>query len=374
MWSKGLNNNKQFIEKLMSAATHANTGNWLRLLFSGESWRYQSIQQTLTTITNEHSLRELEHHAHNNMQRWQKNCSAPPGRVEVVTDDWGIACSDASQQYGGPYTVLNHASARFPGGGFLRLGTAQEENMWHRSTCALSLKSDHILFDSERYSFSYDEYMTNLVNGEIPMDPADIGLLDQKTRHPNHRAYQVYLDPTPQICFRGPECLINHAGEMDAASGKNTIFAEPEFSFQFLPHDSIFPFYELRSAAPNLTSDHQNWDDPKFARIYHEAIQRCIAAQLDTLIAQGKKQIILGAWGCGEFHNDPNIIASTYKEEIYKRSKHFQHIVFAILRNTSHHHINHTAFQNHLADLKLGSKAKTIILPPESVKNSPGMR
>lgn len=80
---------------------------------------------------------------------------------------------------------------------------------------------------------------------------------------------------------------------------------------------------------------------------------------MDTLIIKGRKHVILGAWGCGEFHNSPNVVARIYQEEISKRAEHFEHIVFAILRTASHHHINHVAFEKHLAGLKLGSKAHT---------------
>ncbi|MBP6917489.1 MAG: DUF2263 domain-containing protein [Legionellaceae bacterium] len=369
MWSKGATH-ERFLQQLMQAhAKNSKSSSWLRVLFSGEHWRYKSLHETLKVLADPSKYQELEYHAQNNMTQWQKHSSAAPAQIDVSTQDWGTVCSAVTQQYGEPYTVLNHASDRFPGGGFLKGGSAQEENIWHRSNCALSLEEKHIGFDPSTGSFCYDNHMSQMVSAELPMNHAEQKTLAQLLGYERSDAHRVYLSLLPRICFRGPEHLINYE-HVEERNGKNTIFADPDFSFQFLPENTIFPFYELRSAAPNLASEDFHFDNPKQFENYQQAIQRCIAAQLDTLILHGKKHLVLGAWGCGEFHNDPNIIAKTYRDEIYKRAHHFQHIVFAILRTASHHHINHTAFQNHLAGLPLGSKAPTISLPLDDTSNN----
>lgn len=355
MWSKGITNT-QFIQQLMQA--HLKTGNsmnWLRLLFSGEHWRYKSIEKTLEILRDSNKCAYLEHSAQNNLLRWAKEASSAPAKVEVSTQDWGTVCGDVTKQYGETYTVLNHASAKFPGGGFLRFGTAQEENMWHRSTCALSLGENHIYFDQNTLSFLYDAYMARLLTADLPMNSDDLSRLAKLLGYENPDAHQVYLSKLPRVCFRGPEALIDRDNFEDR-SGKNTIVADPDLSFKFLPEQWVFPFYEMRAAAPNLHSDNVEWKAENFKQ-YQQTIRHCIAAQLDTLILHERKHLILGAWGCGEFHNNPYIIAQTYQEEIAKRAEHFQHIVFAILRTASHHHINHRAFEEHLDDLPLGEHA-----------------
>ncbi|MGM9452782.1 hypothetical protein ACTAZI_05530 [Legionella bozemanae] len=52
-------------------------------------------------------------------------------------------------------------------------------------------------------------------------------------------------------------------------------------------------------------------------------MRRRIAAQLDTLILVGQPNVILGAWGCGEFKNEPQLVAEIYAEEIGKRAHFF---------------------------------------------------
>ena len=119
----------------------------------------------------------------------------------------------------------------------------------------------------------------------------------------------MYLIDTPQICFR-------------SNSGTN---------YSIYPDKEIFPFYELRAAALNFNPE----IDPyvTFPNTSIEAIAQTelrIAAQLDTLIERGIRCVVLGAFGCGIFRNDPNIVANAYYKEITKRKIHFDVIVFAM--------------------------------------------
>lgn len=357
MLLKGLN--EVFIQQLKSAhAKSANPGNWLRIFFNGEAWRYKSMQNTLKKITDPVQHQELQHQARMNLSKWRKTKQAPPSKVEIFNQDWGAICLQMTQKYGVPYTVLNHANAYFPGGGFLRSGNAQEENMWHRSTCALSLLEPGVYFDIKSNSFRYQQFYSELISANALMDASELFILNQITGIQHTKAHRVYLSDIPRVCFRGPELLVNHDA-IEERNGKNTIFADPDFSFQFLPTETIFPFYEMRSAAPDLALEGDNSVTFR-SQEYEQAIRRCIAAQLDTLVIQGRKHVILGAWGCGEFHNDPKIVARIYQEEISKRAEHFQHIAFAILRTASHHHLNHTTFEENLEGLQLGQKDQRV--------------
>lgn len=48
-------------------------------------------------------------------------------------------------------------------------------------------------------------------------------------------------------------------------------------------------------------------------------------------LAHGHQNIVLGAWGCGVFRNDPKDIARYFKEVIFAEfADRFQKIVFAI--------------------------------------------
>ena len=201
MWSKGATN-KIFLQQLMQAhAKNSTSSNWLRVLFSGEHWRYKSLHETLKVLADPSKYQKLEYHAQNNMAQWQKNSSAAPAQIDVSTQDWGAVCSEVTQQYGEPYTVLNHASDRFPGGGFLKNGNAQEENIWHRSTCALSLEENHIGFDPSTGSYCYDNHMSKMVAAELTMNSEEQKILAQHLGYESPDARRVYLSLTPRICI-----------------------------------------------------------------------------------------------------------------------------------------------------------------------------
>lgn len=54
--------------------------------------------------------------------------------------------------------------------------------------------------------------------------------------------------------------------------------------------------------------------------------------------------LVLGAFGCGAFRNDPEVVASAYKEVIPEFSKYFKEIQFAIYCR-DHETVNYDAFQ-----------------------------
>lgn len=117
----------------------------------------------------------------------------------------------------------------------------------------------------------------------------------------------------------------------------------------FLPTHQIFPFYELRSAAPEHINKSQH-EVPMNERIME--MRRRISSQLDTLIIANQPNAILGAWGCGEFHNEPELVSDIYREEIERRSSFFKHLMFPILDMRSAR--NFEVFEKALKGIKLG--------------------
>ncbi|MFI2364569.1 TIGR02452 family protein [Promicromonospora sp. NPDC019610] len=51
---------------------------------------------------------------------------------------------------------------------------------------------------------------------------------------------------------------------------------------------------------------------------------------LDVAAAHGSRRLVLGAWGCGVFGNDPADVASAFAEALAERPR-FEHVTFAIL-------------------------------------------
>ena len=101
-------------------------------------------------------------------------------------------------------------------------------------------------------------------------------------------------------------------------------------------------FYEMRSAAADLRgrglTQEQRID---FTR--RDNINR-ITAQIETLKRQNVRHVVLSAFGCGAFENDPTTIAEMYVEVISQNIEHFDVIAFAIY--TPYGSDNYTPFLN----------------------------
>ncbi|KTD67229.1 MULTISPECIES: poly(ADP-ribose) glycohydrolase domain-containing protein [Legionella] len=320
---------------------------------SGSRWRHQSMGLTLDHIIDQEKLAELQLHASDNLKLWEKSKETPPQKVEVVHQDFGDAALDATMKHGKIYPVLNMASSFFPGGAVLEGGDAQEENIWHRSTCAQTLLSKGVYYDAARKCFLYDENTRKLLSAQEKMTPEELQALGIRRGVKVPEAYKVFMGDQPQICFRGAEVFVPTGAE-EGFSSKHAFVADADLSYQFLPKNRIFPFYELRSAAPELIGKTIEPSD----KLYAEDLSRRVGAQLDTLILKGKTDAILGAWGCGSFKNYPDIVAQVYREEIEKRAGNFQHIVFPII--DTEHEANFEIFKKHLDGLKLGASKSAL--------------
>jgi uncharacterized protein (TIGR02452 family) len=114
----------------------------------------------------------------------------------LFNQDWGTTTQQLSSKYQTIFAVLNMANPYVPGGGYLHGCAAQEENMFRRSDCYLSIK---------HYNGEYDLATTRLLCAQDDL---------------------VYFDHNPRICFRDSE-------------SSNYSWIKP------------FPFYELRAAAQN---------------------------------------------------------------------------------------------------------------------------
>ncbi|KTC80601.1 hypothetical protein Lche_2621 [Legionella cherrii] len=317
---------------------------------SGERWRHESMGKTLSTITDLKKLQELKKIAARNLISWEKKRSEPPPEVEVVYQDWGVTAMEATQKYAKIYSVLNMANSLYPGGASLEGGSAQEENMWHRTTCALSLM-DKIVRHDKNYenTFLYTPEGVELVEGRRRMTTEELETLKKRCKEaysPN--ACKTFHSDEPRICFRGPEVLLT--ASMDDFS--NNKVSDPDMSFSFLVPTNIFPFRELRSAAPEHFAESHS-KAPEVVKEHRDDLRRRIAAQLDTLIIANQPYAMFGAWGCGEFKNEPELIAEIYAEEIEKRASFFHHIMFPII-DTRSQSKNFDIFQKILTGIKLG--------------------
>lgn len=205
------------------------------------------------------------------------------GQMTVrVTNQTSLAAAQALSQLktvdgdAGSVAVLNFASARNPGGGFIKGSIAQEEALAICSglykcltapvakpyyTCHREIKdplySDHIIYSPEVPVFRHD---------------TTYKLLDEP--------YQVSFITSPAV----------NAGN---ARGRSV----PE-------------------------------------RVIEDTMARRIHRALNLAAEFGHKRLVLGAWGCGVFKNDPHSVAAQFRTALTKEFRDsFTHVTFAILDN-----------------------------------------
>jgi len=244
--------------------------------------RVEIFIETLVALESRGAEDHYHRIAASNLGRWMRAARAESKdlRVEVCPEDWGVVAGRLSRETGECFAILNMANAYFPGGGYLRGAAAQEENMFRRTDCHFGVRPEHVKAEGETYS----EAMSRLISG---------------------CEGRVYLDiESPRVCVRGPEDP-----------------GHPDLGYRWLNEGEIFMFYELRAAAVDC-SDGVAFDAAE--------ARRRIAAQLDTLIANEVRHVVLGAFGCGAFANPAHVVAGLYKELICERARHFTRIAFAI--------------------------------------------
>ena len=189
---------------------------------------------------------------------------------------WSAARSLLADGYPDPL-CLNFASAKNPGGGFLSGSQAQEECLSRSSGLHQSLCSNMIYYDANR-SHASPLYTNHIIySPSVPVFRDDE---DQLLREP----YNVSVVTSPAV----------NAGA-------------------------------VRENKPGLVS--------KIAPTMKQRIQSVLALGRH----HGHKSVVLGAWGCGVFGNDPTDIARWFSDPLHTDARFvnaFDHIVFAVLDRT----------------------------------------
>ncbi|ATL32487.1 TIGR02452 family protein [Streptomyces formicae] len=192
-----------------------------------------------------------------------------------------------------PVAVLNFASARNPGGGYLNGAQAQEEALCRASalyTCQLRARAFYDHHRAERDPFYSDRVV---YSPGVPVFRDDRGAL---------------LDTPYTVGF-------------------------------------------LTSAAPNAGVIRRQ--APERAALIPAAVAARAERVLETAAAQGHRRLVLGAWGCGVFMNDPAHVANAFKELLGPGGRfhgHFAHVVFGVLDRTKGA-VTRGAFETAFADV-----------------------
>jgi uncharacterized protein (TIGR02452 family) len=186
-------------------------------------------------------------------------------------------------------TILNFASAKHPGGGFKNGSLSQEEDIAYRSThyAALQAKPEY-----------YKESHRTLRDG-------------------------LYFD---KMLYTEGLVVIRDA---------NYKLSKPWYCNC------------ITSPAPNRGAALQNGvADEEIDR----TMKRRIVCILELAALKGAKTLILGAFGCGVFRNDPHKVAKSFYEALIEEGheEQFEHICFAIPGENSK---NHQEFKRVFLDL-----------------------
>lgn len=200
---------------------------------------------------------------------------AKPGTATVfeVTAEGSLNASRRLAAHG-DVAVLNFASARNPGGGYLNGAQAQEEALCRGSALYTCLREA-------------PEY------------------------YAAHRA-----DPSPFYSDR----VIHSPGV--------PVFRDDRDGLLETPYTVGF----LTSPAPNAGVIAQR--TPELTGRIPAALAERAGRVLEVAAAHGYRRLVLGAWGCGVFRNDPGQVAAAFAGHLTGTGRfagRFEHVVFAIL-------------------------------------------
>ncbi len=189
--------------------------------------------------------------------------------------------------------ALNFASAKNPGGGFLNGARAQEE----------SLARSSALYDSLRQC-------------------------------PQHYAFHRSMD----TCLYSDRMIYSPNCPIIRDEGGNWL-AEP-YLIDF-----------ITSPAPNAGVVMRN--EPSNRDLIIPVLTERASKILALALHHGCEALVLGAWGCGVFQNNPEDVAAAFHQHLSPSGAYagrFRQVVFAVF-DTSKHKATLAAFANQFADL-----------------------
>lgn len=189
---------------------------------------------------------------------------------QPVVEVTGESTLAATRRLGGDVACLVFASARNAGGGFLNGAQAQEESVARGSALYPCLRAAGDFYAHHRASDDLLYSDRVIYSPEVPVFRDDGGT----------------LLPAP------------------------------------------YPVSFLTAAAPNLGAVLRS--QPESAAAVPGVLGRRAARVLQVAAAHGHRRLVLGAWGCGVFANDPEVVASTFREALRDNGP-FEHVVFAVL-------------------------------------------
>jgi len=188
--------------------------------------------------------------------------------VTEVTNETSLA---AARRLGPGVACLVFASAKSPGGGFLNGAQAQEESIARSSALypCQQAASEFYAFHRGQGNLCYSDRI--IYSPGVPVFRADDGTL----------------------------------------------------------LDEAYPVSFLTAAAPNLGAIMDS--QPTAAGAVPGVLAARARRVLEVAAAHGHRKLVLGAWGCGVFRNDPAVVAEAFATQLGRFAGRFDQIVFAVL-------------------------------------------
>ncbi|WIX81040.1 TIGR02452 family protein [Amycolatopsis carbonis] len=196
--------------------------------------------------------------------------SAPEARVAPSIEVTNESSTAAARRLGGDVACLVFASARNPGGGFLNGAQAQEEAIARSSALYACLLEAREFYEHHRANSDL-RYSDRVIHSPgVPVFRDDSGAL---------------LSEATSVSF-------------------------------------------LTAAAPNLGAIRRN--QPEHEASVPAVLERRADRVVEIAASRGHRKLVLGAWGCGVFENDPAVVAGAFRKALDARP-HFEHVTFAVL-------------------------------------------
>lgn len=206
--------------------------------------------------------------------------------IEVTSEKTQDAIYRLSKEGNTKLLALNFASPKNPGGGFVRGTVAQEEDICRASALYPCLVAPQC----ETYYTRNVDYIN--MHSDLKPRPS-----------PDGNLYTNWMIYSPQVPF--------------FRTGDNQ-----------LTYDHVSLCSVITSPAPHFRSVELGTPVSVYAEVFDKRIEAILA------LAESKRHdcLVLGAFGCGVFGNDPAFVANLFKKHLEspRFSTSFAHVVFAV--------------------------------------------
>lgn len=230
-------------------------------------------------------------------------------RVHLIDTD-SVSCLFDYADEGGRTAVLNFASFKHPGGMFLNGSSAQEESLCHQSTLYPVLlefmDSYYIphknglrggLYDDD-ILYSRDILFFDFTLDELPKESGNGSYMNYTLNRSRHADVITCAAPNARAYYR--------------RMGKSNV---PIIKFG-TPNELFSADSETREI------------------LFNDLRARCDAV-LSAAVLGGSENVILGAFGCGVFGNDPRVVADYFFELLFGKYKNqFKNVYFPIPKSS----------------------------------------